>query len=42
MFYAMVKWDNFTEQSNYLGTDEDGPYTYEDLCWYSDGTSWEK
>ncbi len=40
MFYAMVKWDNFTSSTNYLGTDEDGPYAADDLAWYSDGSAW--
>ena len=42
MFYAMVKWDNFSAQTNYLGTDEDGPYSSDDLAWYSDGAAWDK
>jgi hypothetical protein len=40
MFYAMVKWNNFSSATNYLGTDEDGPYVADDLAWYSDGSAW--
>jgi hypothetical protein len=42
MFYAMVKWNNFGASTNYLGVDEDGPYTSDDLTWYSDGAAWDK
>jgi hypothetical protein len=42
MFYAMVKWNNFGASTNYLGVDEDGPYSSDDLTWYSDGAAWDK
>jgi hypothetical protein len=42
MFYAMVKWNMGTSATNYLGSDEDGPYSSQDLEWYYDGTAWAK
>ena len=41
-FRAMVKWDNLSSGTNYLGLDEDGPYAAQDLEWYYDGTTWDK
>ena len=41
-FFGMVLWNNLSAATNYLGTDEDGPYSSDDLAWYSDGTNWEK
>lgn len=40
-FYTMVKWD-LSGSANYLGFDEDGPYSSEDLEWYYDGSAWDK
>ena len=42
LFYAMLKWDNFSVATNYLGFDEDGPYSTDNLGWYYDGTTWDK
>jgi hypothetical protein len=41
-FLGMVLWNNLTAITNYLGTDEDGPYSGNDLAWYFDGTTWDK
>ena len=41
-FYAMVKWNNPSSYTNYLGFDEDGPHANLDLEWYFDGTTWLK
>jgi hypothetical protein len=38
----MIKWNNLSGSTNYLGFDEDGPYASDNLGWYSDGTTWEK
>ncbi len=42
IFYAMVHWTPTTNCSYYLGYDENGPYTSQDLAWYYDGTTWQK
>ena len=39
-FYAMVKWTNGTTETNFLGYDDDGPYSHQDLEWFYDGTTW--
>ncbi|MCX6233867.1 MAG: T9SS type A sorting domain-containing protein [Bacteroidetes bacterium] len=41
-FYAMVKWNNTLNSTNWVGYDENGPYTAQDLAWYQDGTTWQK
>jgi hypothetical protein len=41
-FLGMVLWNNLTAQTNYLGTDENGPHSSDDLAWYSEGAVWEK
>jgi hypothetical protein len=41
-FYAMVKWNNPSSYTNYLGFDTDGPNANLDLGWYFDGTTWSK
>jgi len=38
----MVHWTPTTNCSYYLGYDENGPYTSQDLAWYYDGTTWQK
>jgi hypothetical protein len=40
-FYAMVKYDMLTTQTNYFGYDENGPFAAENLAWYYDGTNWD-
>ncbi|MFH1161131.1 MAG: T9SS type A sorting domain-containing protein [bacterium] len=40
-FYAMVKWNMLTSQTNYLGYDENGPYALANLSWYFDGVTWQ-
>jgi hypothetical protein len=42
MFYGMVKWDMIGSASNYLGIDENGPFSADDYEWYYDGTTWDK
>ena len=42
MFYGMIKWNNLSGATNYLGFDEDGPYAQDNLGWYYDGSTWEK
>ena len=42
MFYGMVHWNMVGSPTNYLGIDEDGPYSSQDLEWYFDGTTWDK
>jgi hypothetical protein len=42
MFYGMVHWNMVASPTNYLGIDEDGPYSGQDLEWYFDGTTWDK
>jgi hypothetical protein len=37
-FYVMVKWNNLAGNSHYLGLDIDGPYAFQDLERYYDGT----
>jgi hypothetical protein len=39
-FYAMVKWTNGTAETNFLGYDDDGHYSSQDLEWFYDGTTW--
>ncbi len=39
-FYAMIKWDMLTGQTNYAGFDENGPNATADLDWYYDGSAW--
>ena len=41
MFYGMIKWNNLSGATNYLGFDEDGPYSQDNLGWYYDGSTWE-
>jgi hypothetical protein len=41
-FYAMVKWNNTLNSTNWVGYDENGPYAGQDLAWYLEGTSWQK
>jgi len=41
-FYAMVKWNNLSTATNYLGEDMNGPYVTQDLAWCNDGTGWTK
>jgi hypothetical protein len=43
-FYAMVKWNNNTTNTNYLGWDTDGPYSAQNLGWYNyvGATAWMK
>jgi hypothetical protein len=39
-FYAMVHWNMTAGYTNYLGYDENGPYSSQDLERYYDGTTW--
>lgn len=39
--YAMVHWNNFAGNTNYLGSDEDGPNAAANYGWYYDGTAWD-
>ncbi|NVO21063.1 MAG: carboxypeptidase regulatory-like domain-containing protein [Bacteroidetes bacterium] len=39
-FYAMVHWNMLAGQSNYLGSDENGPNAAANYGWYYDGTAW--
>ena len=39
-FYAMVKWDSLSNYTNFLTADTDGPYQWDYLNWYYDGTDW--
>jgi hypothetical protein len=39
-FYAMVRWNNFAGNTNYLGSDEDGPNAAANYGWYYDGSAW--
>jgi len=39
-FYAMVRWTNGTSETNFLGYDDDGHYSSQDLEWFYDGTTW--
>ncbi len=41
-FYAMVKWNNFTGATHWLGYDENGPYASQNLAYKYDGTTWSK
>jgi len=41
-FYGMVHWNMATGATNYLGDDENGPYSPQDLGWYYDGAAWTK
>ena len=41
-FFAMVHWNYLTNQTHWLGYDEDGPYTSNNLAWYYDGSIWMK
>ena len=38
----MIRWVPGLSPTNYLGYDEDGPYSSENLEWYYDGTTWDK
>jgi hypothetical protein len=40
LFYAMVLWNGVSGNSYYLGDDEDGPYSADNLYWMYDGSSW--
>jgi len=42
LFYAMVHWNMTAGYTNYLGYDENGPYSAQNLEWYYDGTTWQK
>ncbi|MBK7031229.1 MAG: T9SS type A sorting domain-containing protein [Bacteroidales bacterium] len=39
-FYAMVHWNMMAGQTNYLGSDEDGPNAAANYGWYYDGAAW--
>jgi hypothetical protein len=39
-FYAMVYWNNLGGNSYYLGDDEDGPYSGDNLYWMYDFATW--
>lgn len=39
--YAMVHWNNLAGNTNYLGSDEDGPNAAANYGWYYDGTAWD-
>jgi len=41
-FYGMVHWNMTAAATNYLGYDENGPYSAQDLETYYDGTTWSK
>ncbi len=38
-FYAMLKWNNFTGATPYLGFDTNGPFAAQNLGYYYDGTA---
>jgi hypothetical protein len=42
MFYAMVHWNMVGAATNWVGYDENGPYSAQDLETYYDGTTWSK
>jgi hypothetical protein len=39
-FYAMVHWNNLAGNTNYLGSDENGPNAAANYGWYYDGAAW--
>jgi len=39
-FYAMVHWNMLGGNTNYLGSDEDGPNAANNYGWYYDGAAW--
>jgi len=39
-FYAMVHWNMLSSQSNYFGSDENGPNAPANYGWYYDGSAW--
>jgi hypothetical protein len=38
-FYGMLKWNNFTGATHWLGFDQNGPYAATNLGYYYDGTT---
>jgi hypothetical protein len=36
----MLHWNNFAGNTNYLGSDEDGPHAADNYGWYYDGAAW--
>jgi hypothetical protein len=38
-FYGMLKWNNFTGNTHWLGFDQNGPYAATNLGYYYDGTT---
>lgn len=41
-FLAMVSWNSLASFTNFLGSDEDGPYSADNLAWCYDGVTWFK
>lgn len=39
-YYLMVHWDSLTGLTNEIGHDESNSYSYGDICFYFDGTTW--
>ncbi len=40
-FYAMIHWDDLPTSTNYVGFDENGPWSNSNCDWYYDGTNWQ-
>jgi len=40
-FYAMIHWDDLPTATNFVGFDENGPWSNSNCDWYYDGTNWQ-
>jgi len=40
-FYAMIHWDELPTATNYVGFDENGPYSNSGCDWYLSGGTWQ-